>query len=164
MTKPTFLAAGLVGALLAIAPAAAQTGPAMPAQPPMPGYTDEDTAAVLDARVIALKTVLKLTPEQEKLWPPVEASIRDAVKGSMARREARAASLLPSSALDLLEQMADAEEARAQSVKAFVAAAKPFVASLTPQQLNRLPAFLGLYDGGGAAPSSMQLWMFEDEQ
>src|SRR5262245_29687045 len=39
-----------------------------------------DKAAFFNARVAALKAVLALTPDQEKLWAPVEAAIRDANK------------------------------------------------------------------------------------
>ena len=38
--------------------------------------TPEDRAAFTDARIAALHAGLKLTPDQEKLWPPVEAAIR----------------------------------------------------------------------------------------
>ncbi|WP_394076643.1 Spy/CpxP family protein refolding chaperone [Xanthobacter albus] len=126
-------------------------------------YSPEDAAAILDARLAALKTVLKLTPEQEKLWPPVEASIRDAVKGAVARREARMAAPPPATALDVLAIVADSEEARAKALKAFVVAAKPFAASLTPAQLHRLPAFIGLHETG-TMPESTQLWIFEEEE
>ena len=34
----------------------------------------EDRAVLLDARIGAIKAVLKLTPDQEKLWAPVEAA------------------------------------------------------------------------------------------
>src|SRR5437879_11997852 len=37
----------------------------------------EDRAAFTDARIAAVKAGPKLTPEQEKLWPPVEAAGRD---------------------------------------------------------------------------------------
>ncbi|MFG1480859.1 Spy/CpxP family protein refolding chaperone [Xanthobacter sp. V4C-4] len=161
---PALALAATLGAAFA-APALAQ--PALPPPPPAPPhaapYSPEDAAAILDARLAALKTVLKLTPEQEKLWPPVETAIRDAVKGAIARREARLAAPPPAHALDVLAIIADAEEARAKSLKAFVAAAKPFVAALTPAQLNRIPAFLGLQDGG-QAPGSAQLWIFEEEE
>ena len=33
----------------------------------------EDRAAFADARIAAVHAGLKLTPDQEKLWPPVEA-------------------------------------------------------------------------------------------
>jgi len=36
----------------------------------------EDRAVLLDARIGAIKAVLKLTPDQEKLWDPVETFLR----------------------------------------------------------------------------------------
>ena len=48
-----------------------------------------DIAAFGDARIAALHAGLKLTAEQEKLWPPVEAALRDLAKQrwSASRRE-----------------------------------------------------------------------------
>src|SRR3979490_73369 len=40
----------------------------------------EDRAAFPDARIAAVKAGLKLTPDQEKLWPPVETAVRDFAK------------------------------------------------------------------------------------
>jgi hypothetical protein len=37
----------------------------------------EDISAFGDARIAALHAGLKLTAEQEKLWPPVESALRD---------------------------------------------------------------------------------------
>ncbi|HJZ21063.1 MAG TPA: hypothetical protein VJ226_08900, partial [Bradyrhizobium sp.] len=36
----------------------------------------EDRAAFADARIAAVHAGLKLTPDQEKLWPPVESAVR----------------------------------------------------------------------------------------
>jgi LTXXQ motif family protein len=49
----------------------------------------EDRAAFTDARIAAVKAGLKLTPDQEKLWPPVEASVRDLAKLRIDRANAR---------------------------------------------------------------------------
>lgn len=153
------LLATVFGASLGCGIAAAQPAPAAPPAP----YTDEDAAAVLDARLAALKTVLRLTPEQEKLWPPVEAAIRDSVKGAIARRDKRLSAPPPATVLDVLSQVADSEEARGKALRAFVDAAKPFVASLTPAQRNRIPTFLGVHDDG-TRPASSELWIFEEEE
>ncbi|ARN83355.1 Spy/CpxP family protein refolding chaperone [Methylocystis bryophila] len=48
--------------------------------------SEEDKSAFLDARVAALKAGLKLTPAQEKNWPPVEAAIREFSKAKAARK------------------------------------------------------------------------------
>ena len=37
-----------------------------------------DHEALLDAKIAGLKAGLKLTPDQEKLWGPLEAAVRDA--------------------------------------------------------------------------------------
>src|ERR1700753_2655473 len=49
----------------------------------------EDRAAFADARIAAVKAGLKLTPDQEKLWPPVEAAVRDYAKLRIDRANAR---------------------------------------------------------------------------
>src|SRR6202161_4954436 len=49
----------------------------------------EDRAAFADARIAAVKAGLKLTPDQEKLWPPVEAAARDFAKLRIDRANAR---------------------------------------------------------------------------
>src|SRR3979411_1383893 len=49
----------------------------------------EDRAAFADARIAAVHAGLKLTPDQEKLWPPVEAAGRDFAKLRIDRANAR---------------------------------------------------------------------------
>ncbi|MBB6310127.1 Spy/CpxP family protein refolding chaperone [Xanthobacter tagetidis] len=167
-------ALGLTGliAVTAAGPAAAQNAPAsapaaaaQPADPALasPPFTEEDARAIRNARIAALKTVVELTPEQEKLWAPLEKAIRDIARNSAQRREKRFSAPPPADFLAALEEVADAEAARAADLKAFIAAAKPFVASLTPQQKHRIPVFLGLVDAPGGPPSS-SLWIFEEEQ
>src|SRR5260370_7164424 len=40
----------------------------------------EDRAAYADARIAAVHAGLKLTADQEKLWPPVEAAVKEFAK------------------------------------------------------------------------------------
>src|ERR1700753_2545928 len=49
----------------------------------------EDRAAFTDARIAAVHAGLKLTPDQEKLWPPLESAVRDFAKLRMDRANAR---------------------------------------------------------------------------
>src|ERR1700689_2598817 len=49
----------------------------------------EESPAFADARIAAVKAGLKLTPDQEKLWPPVEAAVRDFAKLRIDRANAR---------------------------------------------------------------------------
>lgn len=50
----------------------------------------EDRAAFADAKIAAVKAGLQLTPEQEKMWPPVETAVRDFAKQRIALANARA--------------------------------------------------------------------------
>src|SRR6201982_1732329 len=49
----------------------------------------EDRAALVDARIAAVHAGLKLNADQEKLWPPVEAAVRDFAKLRIDRANAR---------------------------------------------------------------------------
>lgn len=158
----------VVATALLAAPAMAQA-PAAPqandAPPPMVDlYTDDDAQATLDARLIALKTVIRLTPEQEKLWAPVEAAIRQASKNASERAAQRVKADPAQDFLDVLERLAEAETARANDLKSVIAAAKPLVASLSAEQQRRIPAFLGMTDHAGRPQPTFELWMFEAEQ
>src|SRR3979409_716098 len=48
-------------------------------------------AAFTDARIAAVHAGLKLTADQEKLWPPVETAVRDFAKMRIDRANARMA-------------------------------------------------------------------------
>ncbi|MBK0022707.1 hypothetical protein L7D45_19925 [Brucella pseudogrignonensis] len=48
-------------------------------------YTADDAAAVLNARILALKTVMALNDDQQKNWDTVEKAIRD-IAGKAAER------------------------------------------------------------------------------
>src|SRR5215471_49643 len=49
----------------------------------------EDRTALVDARIAAVHAGLKLNADQEKLWPPVEAAVREFAKMRIDRAEAR---------------------------------------------------------------------------
>jgi LTXXQ motif family protein len=153
----------LIGSGLALAGAATAQQPANPAPVRPTTPTAADAGAVLNARIVALKTVIALTPEQEKLWPPVEAAIRDIAKTSFERLKQRLAAPPTTDFLLALGKIADAEEARAKDLKTFIAAAKPLVATLSPEQKRRVPAFFGMTGIPGGQPSA-QLWLFEEEE
>ncbi|WP_332118589.1 Spy/CpxP family protein refolding chaperone [Azorhizobium caulinodans] len=167
------ISATVLGATLASGPAAfAQpAAPQTPAAAPAPApaiivteaYSEADARAVLNARLAALKAVIELTPEQEKLWPPLEAAIRDISKNAVARRKQMETAQPPKDFLGVLDQIGTAEEIRGRELKRFVEAARPFVASLTEAQKRRIPPFLGLQDTGGAHQPAGTLWLFEEE-
>jgi hypothetical protein len=51
----------------------------------------DDMGAYADARIAALKAGLRLTPEQEKLWPPVESALKDLAGKRIERHQERRA-------------------------------------------------------------------------
>ncbi|MFG1320982.1 Spy/CpxP family protein refolding chaperone [Xanthobacter autotrophicus] len=162
------LMAALMTVLVIAGPAAqAQTAPPAGAPPEPPAvelYSAADAQAVLDARILALKTVITLNPEQQKLWPPVEAAIREVAMLSAARQAERAKAPPPANFVDILDRIADAEAVRARDLKTVTQALKPLVASLTPEQQRRIPAFLGLREGAGGLPQpTAEIWLFEEE-
>jgi len=55
----------------------------------MQRFSAEDRAAFVDARIAAVHAGLKLNADQEKLWPPIEAAVRDFAKMRIDRAEAR---------------------------------------------------------------------------
>jgi len=88
--RANFTAAGALLGALALAAPNAQAKDQKSPPPAVALYTDADAQAALDARILALKTVIRLTPNQEKLWAPVESAIRQVAKQAAELRAARA--------------------------------------------------------------------------
>ena len=114
--------------------------------------TAADWANLTDTRISLVKAALQLTPEQEKLWPPVEAAIRARAKDRQARIAAlaeRAAELRDRSRIEVLrdrnpveflERRAAALAQRAAEVKTLADAWKPLYQTLNPEQKRRMAA------------------------
>lgn len=70
-------------ALLLTAPSIANAQPPSPATPERLNAVDRST--LMDMRIDLTKAALQLTPDQEKLWPPVESAIRARAEDRKAR-------------------------------------------------------------------------------
>ena len=111
-----------------------------------------DWENLTDARIALVKGALQLTPDQEKLWPPVEAAIRARAKDRQARiaalaeREAqlrgrsRIEILRERNPVEFLERRAAALAQRAAELKALADAWKPLYQTLSPEQKRRMAA------------------------
>ena len=116
----------------------------------------EDVAAIADARIAALRTGLKLSAEQEKHWPAVEAAIRDLAKQRAermaARRDARSGdnSAPRPDAIQRLRRGADAMAARSAALKKFADAAEPLYSSLDEGQKHRFALLMRMGRQGPA--------------
>jgi hypothetical protein len=119
----------------------------------------EDRAAFTDARIAAVKAGLKLTPDQEKLWPPVEAAVRDFAKLRIDRANARMSAerdsqdqQKPNDPLARLRDRADTMAATAAAMKKIADAADPLYKTLDDGQKRRLAILThmgGRFGGGG---------------
>ena len=104
----------------------------------------EDRAAFLDARIAAVHAGLKLTADQEKLWPPVEAAVRDFAKLRVDRANARMEAEKNADAQqkpDLvarLRERADNMATSAAALKKIADAADPLYKTLDDSQKRRL--------------------------
>ena len=107
-----------------------------------PKLSPEDFAALTDARVAALKAGLKLTPEQEKNWPSVEAAIREGGKARAARYEEwrklkHEGAEGHRNAIEVMQLRAKSMQDRATRLTALATAAKPLYDSLDDGQKLR---------------------------
>jgi hypothetical protein len=108
--------------------------------------TPEDRAAFVDARIAAVHAGLKLTADQEKLWPPVEAAVRDFAKLRMDRANARMNAPQNQSQdqqkdddpVAHLRERAETMAASAEAMKKIADAADPLYKTLDDAQKRRL--------------------------
>lgn len=124
----------------------------------------EDRAAFADARIAAVKAGLKLTPDQEKMWPAVEGAVRDFAKLRIDRANARMDERgknsndndakpndTPDNPVTRLQQRADNMATTAAALKKIAEAADPLYKTLDDGQKRRLAVLthMGGRFGGG---------------
>jgi hypothetical protein len=120
----------------------------------------EDRAAFTDARIAAVKAGLKLNADQEKLWPPVEAAVRDFAKLRIDRANARMNAQRddskdaqkPDDPVARLRDRADTMATTAAAMKKIADAADPLYKTLDDGQKRRLAILThmeGRFGGGG---------------
>ncbi|MGJ4955502.1 Spy/CpxP family protein refolding chaperone [Bradyrhizobium sp. HKCCYLRH2015] len=101
----------------------------------------EDRAAMLDARIASVHAGLKLTADQEKLWPPVESAVRDLAKLRFDRANARMTDAAQDKDIDpvaRLRERADTMAVTADAMKKVADAADPLYKTLDDGQKRRL--------------------------
>src|SRR4051812_24917633 len=111
----------------------------------------EDRAAFADARIASVHAGLKLTADQEKLWPPVEASVREFAKLRIDRANARmtppqgdSSAQKPDDPISRLRERADNMASSAVAMKKIAEAADPLYKTLDEGQKRRLAVLTGM--------------------
>src|SRR5471030_3441134 len=117
----------------------------------------EDRAAFADARIAAVHAGLKLTPDQEKLWPPVETAVKEFVKlridranaGMNASRDDARDQQKPGDPVARLRERAEAMGTTAAALKKIADAADPLYKTLDDGQKRRLAILTHAEQGSG---------------
>jgi hypothetical protein len=116
----------------------------------------EDRAAFTDARIAAVHAGLKLTPDEEKLWPPVEAAVRDFAKMRIERANARMKAQegsddaqKPDDPVARLRGRADNMATSAAALKKIADSADPLYKTLDDGQKRRLKILTHMERGFG---------------
>src|SRR5664279_1846381 len=117
----------------------------------------EDRGAFTDARIAAVHAGLKLTSDQEKLWPPVEDAVRDFAKLRIDRANAQMGPRDESrdrldDPVTRLRERADDMAVSAAAMKKIADAADPLYKTLDDAQRRRLVILTHWdrrFDGGG---------------
>jgi hypothetical protein len=123
----------------------------------MPRFSPEDRAAFFDARVAAIHAGLRLTPDQEKLWPALESAARDAMRTMTDERQKLRAAGPAANPVERLQRRAELLTLRGQSLKKVADAAQPLYASLTDEQKHRLPMLM--HGGHHGWRERVGMWM-----
>lgn len=119
------------------------SGMAMQAKPVDPDARMEaDRAAFFSARLAALHAGLGLTADQEALWPPVEAALRDLVKTGHHAWRHRPDGDRDLTAIERLKRRGDRLVQRGQAIGKLADATGPLLSALTAEQRDRLPMLL----------------------
>jgi hypothetical protein len=131
----------------------------------------EDRAALLDARIAAVHAGLKLTPDQDKLWPPVESAVRDFAKLRTDRMNARIKAReeaqnqdqqAPVDPVARLRRRADNMAATSAALKKIADAADPLYKTLDDGQKRRLALLTHQGRMGGGGEGWRRRWMERD--
>jgi hypothetical protein len=139
-----------------------------------PWASVEDRAAFADARIAAVKAGLRLTPDQDKMWPPLEAAVKDLAKLRIVRAEARMKARDddrddrgPADPVARLRDRADTMAASASAMKRIADAADPLYKSLDEAQKRRLRVlthFGGMRGEWGEGPPHSRFMHHDDDR
>lgn len=120
-------------------------------------FSPEDMNAFIDAHIAAIHAGLKLSADQEKLWPPVEAAIRNlaTLHASHMQGMRQARGMMASDPVGLLRAMADRMSQGSDAMRKLADAASPLYATLDEAQKRRLQVLVRMGGRGMMGPGIM---------
>jgi zinc resistance-associated protein len=103
-------------------------------------FSPEDMDAFVDARIAALRAGLRLSADQEQLWPAVETAIKDVVKQrrEQMRERREGQDERRDDIPGFIRGMAERQAARAEALRKLADAAAPLYATFDEGQKRRL--------------------------
>jgi hypothetical protein len=146
-----------------------------PASPERLNAVDRNN--LTDMRIDLVKAALQLTPEQEKLWPPVESAIRARAEDRKARvakiqetvgrrvDEGRVEALRNRDPIAFLQRRSEALAQRSADLDKLAEAWQPLYKTLNPEQRQRMGALavLVLHDMSDAVERRRAMQSDDDE-
>jgi hypothetical protein len=118
-------------------------------------FSPEDMNAFIDAHIAAIHAGLKLSAEQETLWPPVEDAMRNLarLRASAMQGMRQSRGMMAGDPVGFLRTMADRMGQGSEALRKLADAAAPLYASLDDAQKQRLHVLVrmggrGMMSGG----------------
>ena len=171
----------IVAGTTALLLVASSTANAQNAQTPAPTTADRLNAAdrnnLTDMRIDLVKAALQLTPDQEKLWPPVESAIRARAEDRKARiakiqetvgmraDQSRVETIRNRDPIAFLQRRSQALAQRSADLDKLAEAWQPLYNTLSQQQRQRMAslAIFVVHDMSDAVERRRAMQSAEDE-
>lgn len=120
-------------------------------------FSPEDMSAFVDAHIAALHAGLKLSTDQEKLWPPVEDAMRNLARLHLSHMQTmrQTQGTMVDNPVGQLRGMADHMSQGADAMRKLADAATPLYATLDEAQKRRLQVLVHV-DGRGLMGGMMR--------
>jgi hypothetical protein len=107
-------------------------------------HKHEDNTSALDVWIASRKASLKLSPEQEKYWPPVERVLRDILSVPEERREGLDDRRNSDDAIANFRDRANGMAQTSATLNRLADATEPLYRTLSGEQQRRFHAMLGI--------------------
>jgi hypothetical protein len=120
-------------------------------------FSPEDMSAFVDAQIAAVHAGLKLSADQEKLWPPIETAIRNLATLHLSHMQAMRQNegAMAGDRVALIRSMADRMSQGADALRKLADAAAPLYATLDEAQKRRLQVLAPMGPRGVMGPGGM---------